>query len=169
MKEIEYIKCPKCGSISVKGTKKCSKCHISLNTNKKSCPKCAKINEANVKRCVSCGFNFNKKPRSIVLNLIICFLLVIALFILVGLEYSGTVKKINFIFKLISAIFILFLLYSNIHYGYKDIIKYGASEELNNGEMTKKLNKMKKLSSLLVIAAGIIIIISLIIYYFVGR
>lgn len=168
MKEIEYIICPKCGIKVVEGTKKCPKCHSTLGT-KKSCPKCAKINDIKAKNCVNCGFNFNKKPRSIKFNLIISIFLVICLFILVGLEYTGVVKKINLIFKIISAIFILFLLYSNINYGYNDIVDYGTKEEVYNEDMNKKLNKMKRLSSILIISAGIIIIICLIIYYLVRR
>ncbi|HAB66468.1 MAG TPA: hypothetical protein DCE23_03775, partial [Firmicutes bacterium] len=59
--------------------------------------------------------------------------------------------------------------YSNINYGYNDIVDYGTKEEVYNEEMNKKLNKMKRISSILIISAGIIIIICLIIYYFARR
>ncbi len=168
MKEIETIKCPKCGTMAIKGTKKCIKCHYNLNTEQKSCPKCAKRNDINNKKCDNCGFNFNRKPRSIIFNVIISILLVGALFILVNLEYNGVVKSISLGFKIIAAIFVLFLIYSNINKGYKNIIKYDNHEEIGK-EMTEKLDRMKKLSSALIIVAGAIIIIVLFVIYLLEK
>ena len=37
------IKCPKCGFMNLKLTKKCTKCKQSLDDMTKSCPKCGKI------------------------------------------------------------------------------------------------------------------------------
>lgn len=168
MKEVETIKCPKCGTIVIKGTKKCIKCHNNLNTEQKSCPKCAKRNDINNKRCDNCGFNFNRKPHSIIFNVIISVLLVVVLFILVNLEYSGVVKSINLGFKIIAAIFVLFLIYSNINKGYKNVIKYESHEEINK-EMAEKLDRMKKLSSALIIVAGAIITIVLFVVYLLEK
>lgn len=169
MTKEENIVCPNCGTVLVKGTKKCVKCKKVFSNNKKSCPKCAKRNDINAKKCISCGYNFTSKKPNILFNVIISVLLVVCLFILINLEYTGMVKTITLALKVLASILILFLLYKNINYGYKDIIKYEQREELNNIEIPKKIENMKKISSLFIIIAGVLVLVILIIYYFVKR
>lgn len=169
MTKEENIVCPNCGTVLVKGTKKCVKCKKVFSNNKKSCPKCAKRNDINAKKCISCGYNFTSKKPNILFNVIISVLSVVCLFILINLEYTDMVKTITLALKVLASILILFLLYKNINYGYKDIIKYEQREKLNNIEIPKKIENMKKISSLFIIIAGVLVLVILIIYYFVKR
>lgn len=129
--EIEYVKCPKCGSKNVKGSKVCGKCHKTLEVTTKSCPKCAKRNKLDATRCVSCGYSFDKKSHSTLINLIITILFIGVLIILVKLNPDLNKKHISFLIYAIGGIGILFVLISTFTYGKKEKISLSAEDEMN--------------------------------------
>ncbi len=166
MQDIENIKCPKCGTVVIKGTKKCIKCHTNLDTTQKSCPKCAKRNDINAKKCIRCGYNFNLKNKSLVFNIVISVLLVIILLIL---EYKGLLSKINISLKILAGFFIALIVYGNFTRGRKDIVKYNEDAISTTPTVTKRMKRMKRISSIIIILAGIIILITLISIYLSKR
>ena len=89
-KELEHVKCPKCGYMNFELTKKCTKCHYDLDFINKSCPKCGRINANAVKRC-ECGFNFNRKKRTLLGNLIFTLLIMALMF--VAFHFYGDVLE----------------------------------------------------------------------------
>ena len=95
MKDLEKVKCSKCGFENIKGTVKCVKCHAFLSETK-SCPKCAKRNNIDAVKCSKCGYRFNKsKTISLLFNLIISILLVIVLSLMIYFKHKGMVSNIN--------------------------------------------------------------------------
>lgn len=165
MKDIKKVKCSNCGFDNVLGTKKCVKCNTMLKTNKKSCPKCAKINDIGALKCVSCGYKFKGKKRGMLANLIISFIIVAVLITLSVLEHKGIVSYITKGLKALSLLFIVYIVYSSLSYGSKDIANYkGAEKEMI--KENKKFTKMKRISNIAVILGGFIVLGIVIYYYF---
>ena len=98
-KELAHVKCPNCGYMNFELTKKCTKCRYDLDFVNKSCPKCGRINANAVKRC-ECGFNFNRKRRSLIVNLILT-LLVMAIAFIVMKYYPDMLKKYDMVVKVV--------------------------------------------------------------------
>ena len=92
------IKCPNCGFLNIKGTKKCSKCKRDIDSFRKSCPRCGKINSNNVKLCIRCKYDFTKKKRTIWFNLFLSLLLMglLCLLVVFGKEILSWLKWLNF-------------------------------------------------------------------------
>lgn len=163
MKDIEKIKCSKCGFLNVKGSSKCAKCGNVIK-NYVSCPKCAKKNKVNAKICVNCGYKFRQKKKSLLINLVISLLIVAFLFLLLTLEFTNVVSNITKGFKFISVILIFILLYTSINYGKKEITNYTAEEELIDDN--KKVKKMKTFSNIMIVIGAIIVFVFLVYYCF---
>ncbi len=163
MKDIEKIKCHKCGFENIKGTTKCVKCHAFLSETK-SCPKCAKKNKIEAIRCSKCGYKFNVKRKSIWFNLILSILLVIVLALIVYFNHVGTFNNISNVLKIFATLFIFCLIYGTINYGKNDIIKFSAEEEFVDNE---KFNLLRKISNVAIVIGTILIVCFLIYYYFI--
>lgn len=161
MEEVKKIQCSKCGFSNVLGTKRCIKCNTKLKLVTKSCPKCAKKNDINVKKCVSCGYNFNKKRRSLVANLIISILLVVILSLLWNFKKTSALYSITNILKALAVLFIVYLVYTTLTYGSKDIASYDKEKELLKNN--KKISKMKKISNIAVVF-GALVVLGVVIY-----
>lgn len=165
MNKKEQVKCPYCGFINIKGTRKCSKCKKNIDTLRKSCPKCGKINYNNVKLCVRCKYDFSKKNRPIVVNFIVSLLLIVVLSLLVFFDKEGIVEKFSLLLKVLAGFFIFILIVKVFTYGEKDILNYSAEEEIVDNH--KRFINMKKWSNIAIIIGGILILIFLIYYYFI--
>lgn len=161
-KELEKIKCSKCGFENVKGTNVCAKCKAPLVATK-SCPKCAKKNKLDATRCVKCGYKFGKR-KSIWFNLIVSILLVLVLSFMAYYEYRGAINNINSIFKILAVIFIFALLYGTINYGKGEIIKFSAEQEMMDNE---KFDLLRKISNIAIVIGTILVVGFLIYYYFI--
>ena len=159
-KEIEFVKCNKCGyDKNIKGSKKCIKCLKFLDSNKISCPKCAKINVSDVKKCVNCGFDFGKKDFSHLISLLISTFVVVVFAILVYLDNSFILNNMKWIIRIVGIVGILIILVSTLCYGKKQRIIISAEEQMND----KKFKKMKLVSNLSVIL-GIVVVLLIVIY-----
>lgn len=165
MKDIKKIKCSKCGFSNVLGTKRCVKCNARLEMPTISCPKCAKINEKSVSKCVSCGYKFNGKKRGMLANLIISLVIVGVLITLVVLEHNGMVSNITKGLKVLSLLFIVYIVYSSLSYGSKEIASY-ESVEKDLIKDNKKISKMKRISNIAVVIGAFIVLAILIYFYF---
>lgn len=165
MKDIKKIKCSKCGFSNVLGTKKCVKCKTKLEIPTKSCPKCAKINKKDVNKCVSCGYKFNGRKRGMLANLIISLVIVGILIFLVVLEHNGVVSSITKGLKVLSLLFVVYIVYSSLSYGSKEIANYESAEKDLIKE-NKKFSKMKKISNIAVVIGALIVFAILIYFYF---
>lgn len=165
MKRNEVTKCPYCGFLNIKGTRKCSKCRKDIDNLRKSCPKCGKINYNNVKLCVRCKYDFTSKKRTIWFNLIISIFLVAILSLLVFFDKEGIVQKFNLALKVIAGFIIFVIFVKTLTYGEKDKIKYSAEEEIVDEH--KNLNVMKRWSNVAIVLGGILVLGFLIYYYFI--
>jgi len=159
------IKCPSCGFLNIKGTKKCSKCKRDIDSFRKSCPRCGKINSNNVKLCIRCKYDFTKKKRTIWFNLFFSLLLMGLLCLLVVFGKERIVEKFSLGLKVLSGFVIFVIFVKSLTYGEKDKIKYSAEEEIL-GEQ-KNLHIMKRWSNIAVIIGGILVLGFLIYYYFI--
>ncbi len=165
MKDIKKIKCSKCGFSNVLGTKKCVKCNSRLELPTISCPKCAKINKNTVEKCVNCGYKFHGKKRGMLANLIISLIIVGILVVLTILEHNGVVSSITKGLKVLSLLFVVYIVYSSLSYGSKEITNYeGVEKELIKDN--KKISKMKKISNIAVVLGGFIVLAIVIYFYF---
>lgn len=161
MKDLEQIKCPKCGFMNLKLTKKCTKCKQSLDDMTKSCPKCGKIKKKDTIRC-DCGFNFNKKRRSLLGNIIIAVIIMVLLFVVLKIN-DGILEEFNFGLKVILIFAVVVMFIKTIFNFGDDVVSYSAETEIV--ENSKSLSKMKKISNIAIIVGGIAVAIFLICYY----
>ncbi len=161
----KQIKCPKCGFMNIKGTKKCTKCHHSIDNLRKSCPKCGKINSSSVRYCTDCKYDFEKKRKSIWVNVAISSFIVIILFLLVFLGKESLVKKFNMGLSVLAG-FALFVLVIRMFFSdSKQVVNYSAEEEMQDNNNV--IVKMKKISNIAIIIGGILVLGFLIYYYFI--
>ncbi len=165
MDKKNQIKCPHCGFLNIKGTRKCSKCKRDIDNLRKSCPKCGKINYNNVKLCVRCKYDFTKKRKSIWFNLLISVLLVIVLCLLVYFDKEGIVQKFSLLLKVLAGFGIFVVFVKTLTYGEKDKINYSAEEEIV--ENHKLFHNMKRWSNIAIVIGGILVLGFLIYYYFI--
>ena len=161
----KQIKCPKCGFINIKGTKKCTKCRHDIDNTRKSCPKCGKINYNNVKYCVSCKYNFEKKRKSIWFNLLISIFIVVVLCLLAFFGKEAIVEKFSLGLSVLAGFALFVLVVRMFSFGKNETINYSAEEEMQDNN--KSIAKMKKLSNVAVVIGGILVFIFLIYYYFI--
>lgn len=163
MEKEEKIKCPNCGFSNLKNSKKCGKCGTIFGKTK-SCPRCARKNKIDVKKCTYCGYHFKSNRKMVIQNLIISVFIVLVLGILLTLELTGVVRHIDRGFKIVAILLIVFILYTTIHYGAKEVISYGDKPDLHLEK--EKFSKMKMISNIAIIVGGILIAILLIYFYF---
>ncbi len=136
------MKCPKCGYENLKGVSKCGKCKRKLKIEKKSCPRCAFKNDIEDKKCQKCGLVFDRKPN-IYLNLFISLIIVIILYSLILLNKKSLVSQIEFIFKVIAVLTIIYIFINTISFGKKN--KVNINNELYTNRYIKKLEITSKL------------------------
>ena len=162
-KELAHVKCPNCGYMNFELTKKCTKCRYDLDFVNKSCPKCGRINANAVKRC-ECGFNFNRKRRSLTVNLILT-LLVMAVVFMVMKYYPDMLKKYDMIVKVVL-----------IYFVYVFVLKMFISSNPNDDLAAENdiLDKYKRKSNPkivrnLLIIFGFIAAVGFLVYYYYFR
>lgn len=163
MRDIEQIKCPKCGYKNIKMTRKCTRCHYKLDLDNKSCPKCGRINLESIEKC-ECGFNFNKKKRSLFYNMIISLIVMIIMLLLY--KFGGFSDKYNIALKVIVlfAVFVVIVkTFSNVK---GEEISYSAETEMI--ENLNSAKKMKLISNISIIV-GAILVVCFLIYYYIFR
>lgn len=161
----KQVKCPKCGFMNIKGTKKCTKCHHNIDSLRKSCPKCGKINSSSVRYCVDCKYDFEKKRKSIWFNLAISSFIVIILCLLVFFGKESIVKKFNLGLSVLAGFALFVLIIRMFFSNSKQVVNYSAEDEMseNNGIIAK----MKKFSNIAIVIGAIFVLVFLIYYYFI--
>lgn len=161
----KQVKCPKCGFMNIKGTKKCTKCHHSIDSLRKSCPKCGKINSSSVRYCIDCKYDFEKKRRSIWFNIVISVFIVIVLCLLVFFGKESIVKKFNLGLSVLAGFALFVLLIRMFFSDSKQVVNYSAEEEMQDNN--DAIVKMKKISNIAIVIGGILVLGFLIYYYFI--
>lgn len=162
-KELAHVKCPKCGYMNFELTKKCTKCRYDLDSVNKSCPKCGRINANEVKRC-ECGFNFNRKKRSLIVNLIIALIVMVAVFVVMK-YYPDILKKYDMVVKVVLIYFVyVFVLKMFISSNPEE--GFGAEHEML--EKYKRKESPKVMRNLLIIF-GFIVAVGFLVYYYYFR
>ena len=160
-KELNHVKCPKCGYTNFELSKKCTKCHYDLDFVNKSCPKCGRINANAVKRC-ECGFNFNKKKRSLITNLIITLIAMAALFVVTN-YYGDVVKEYEMVVK-VFFIYVIFVLVCKVFIAANPDDGFGAEHEML--EKYKRKGNPLVIRNLLIILGAVAAIVFLVYYYY---
>lgn len=161
MKELEQEKCPNCGFMNIKLTKKCTKCNYDLDEHNKSCPRCGRIQPNSYKKC-ECGFSFSRKKRSIIGNLIITLVIMALLLVVFNLNNS-LFDKFSFGLKVVLVFGIVVMVIKTFTKVDEDAIAYSAEAEM--AEHHKSIYKMKKISNIAIIIGAIAIAVFLICYY----
>jgi len=87
------------------------------------------------------------------------------LIFLVVLEHNGVVSSITKGLKVLSLLFVVYIVYSSLSYGSKEIANYESAEKDLIKE-NKKFSKMKKISNIAVVIGALIVFIILIYFYF---
>ena len=146
------MKCPHCGYDNIKGVTKCGKCKKKLKPVKKSCPRCAFKNDIEDKKCQKCGYSFDKKP-SILLNIFISLIIVVILYSLLILKKENLVSKIEYIFKIVAVLTIIYIFISTLEFSNKN------KQKLNDGLfVSPQAKKIAILSRLMLLILGIMIL-----------
>ncbi len=146
------MKCPHCGYENHKGVQKCGKCKKKLKSIKKSCPRCAFKNDIEDKKCQKCGYNFDKKT-SIFLNIFISLIIVIILYSLLILRKENLVNKIEYIFKIIAVLAIIYIFISTLEFSNKN------KQKLNDGLfVSPQARKIAIMSKLMLLILGIMLL-----------
>ena len=160
-KELNLVKCPKCGYMNFELAKRCTKCRYDLDDMNKSCPKCGKINEKNKKKC-DCGFNFNKRKRTVLGNFIIALLVMILLFVAFNF-YGDVVEKYDMVIKVVF-IYFAFVFLCKTFISSNPEEGFGAEVEML--EKYKRKENPKVIRNLLIILGAFAAIGFLVYYYY---
>ena len=146
------MKCPHCGYDNLKGVEKCGKCKKKLKPTKKSCPRCAFKNDIEDKKCQKCGYSFDKKPN-ILLNSFISLIIVIILYSLLIFKKEDLVNQIEYIFKIIAILTIIYIFISTLEFSNRN------KKKLNDGLfISPAAKKIEIISKLMLLILGIMLL-----------
>lgn len=159
-KELTHVKCPKCGYMNFELSRKCTKCRYDLDFVNKSCPKCGRIHANAVKKC-GCGFDFNKKKRSLLINLILTLLIMGVIFIVMN-NYADVLKKYDMVVKVL-LIYVVFVFLCRMFISSNPYEGFGAEHEMLEQYKRKTNPKLKRN---LMIVFGFVVAVGFLVYYY---
>lgn len=156
------MKCSKCGYDNLKGVKYCGKCKTKLDTGKKSCPRCAYRNDSENHKCIKCGFIFDKNnKKTIIFNFFISFIIVLLMFTLLLLEKDTLVSQMQFVFKIIALLVVIYIFFSTISFSKKNEIK--LKDDVYSNAYIKRLEIISKI--LLILLIIVLLCLSIYLYF----